>query len=65
MGHNYKNVNLQTQPKRKYWQEGKSVSRCIENKTTLDNQLYLLQDSSPEKFQLYNNSATVLSYVFL
>lgn len=37
--HNYKNANLHTQPKRK---EGKSISRCFKNKTTLDNQFYLL-----------------------
>lgn len=37
--HNYKKANLQTQPKREYWKEDKSISRCFKNKTTLDDQL--------------------------
>lgn len=40
--HNYKNANLQTQPKRKYWQENISNSRYFMNKSTFDNQLYSL-----------------------
>ena len=38
--HYYKNANLKTQPKRKYWQEDTSISRCFKNKTTWDNDLY-------------------------
>lgn len=40
--HNKKNANLQTQPKRRYWQENTSISKYFRNQTTLNNQLFSL-----------------------